>query len=146
MRHALAALFLAFPGLAAADPVADILAAAEADCTAFENGLFAANDAVSEADLDGIEPVDRLVDTARFTCTSAASMYCGSGGCSLHAVIRDDSWEFQSEGWRVIDWDGWPILLVARDGYWCGGAGSQICFEAVSWSDGKMMTVLPPPC
>ncbi|MDX5360911.1 MAG: hypothetical protein LPL00_05855, partial [Alphaproteobacteria bacterium] len=80
----------------------------------------------------------------RFTCTSARSLYCGSGGCMLHAVIGERSWSFQAEGWRMIAWDGRPILLVARDGGWCGGAGSQLCFEAVVWSFGEMLTVMPP--
>lgn len=96
-----------------------------------------------EIDLDGAPPVDRVVDTARFACSSAASLYCGTGGCTLHAVVGARSWAFQAEGWRMIDWDGIPILLVARDGGWCGGAGAQLCFEAVNWSAGEMMTVMP---
>lgn len=145
MRFALAALLAALPGIAAADPVEAILSAAAADCASFENGEFSQREAVVEADLDGTEPLDRLIDASRFTCTSAASMYCGSGGCTLHAVIGGESWSFQSEGWRMTDWNGRPILLIARDGGWCGGAGSQVCFEAVSWSAGMMMTVMPEP-
>ena len=143
LRPALVALALALPGHAAADPVADILAAAAADCAGFEAGTFAPGDAVVEVDLDGQDPIDRLVDSARFTCSSAASMYCGSGGCMLHAVIGTESWDFQAEGWRMTDWNGRPILLVARDGGWCGGAGAQACVEAVTWSGGQMMTVMP---
>lgn len=138
----LAALFLALP--AAADPVTDILATAAADCASFENGVLDATDAAIPTDLDGLEPVDTVIDLSRVSCSSAASMYCGSGGCSLFAVIGEASWEFQAEGWRMIDWDGRPILLIARDGGWCGGAGAQVCYEAVSWSGGAMMTVMPP--
>jgi hypothetical protein len=43
----------------------------------------------------------------------------------------------------MIDWEGRPILLIARDGGWCGGAGAQVCYEAVLWSHGKMLTVMP---
>jgi hypothetical protein len=135
-------LMLAFP--AVADPVADILASAAADCASFENGTLDAADAAVPTDLDGMEPMDTIVDMSRVTCSSAASMYCGSGGCSVHAVVGEASWEFQAEDWRMIDWDGRPILLIARDGGWCGGVGSQVCFEAVSWSDGAMLTVMPP--
>ncbi len=131
-------------GVAGADPVADILSAAERDCNSFENGVFEAGDAVAEVDLDGVPPLDRMIDTSRFSCSSMASMTCGSGGCTLHAVIGAQSWEFQAEGWRMIDWGGRPILLIARDGGWCGGAGSQLCFEAVNWSNGSMLTVMPP--
>jgi hypothetical protein len=34
----------------------------------------------------------------------------------LHAIVDDEVWSFQAEGWRMIDWDGRPILLIARDG------------------------------
>jgi hypothetical protein len=130
------------PGAALADPVSDILASASADCARFENGVFDPGDSVIDVDLDGEAPTDRVVDTARFSCSSMASFYCGSGGCTIYAVIGDRSWDFQAEGWRMIDWDG-PILLIARDGGWCGGAGSQLCYEAVVWSHGEMLTVMP---
>jgi hypothetical protein len=144
MHRVIAILALGcLPATALADPVRDILAAAEADCAALENGVFTAGDAAIEVDLDGADPSDRLVDTSRFSCSSAASLYCGPGGCTLHAVIGGQSWSFQAEGWRMIDWDGMPVLLIARDGGWCGGAGAQLCFEAVNWSAGRMMTVMP---
>ena len=136
------ALVLGVP--AAADPTGDILARAEAACASFEGGTFDAGDAVTEVDLDGDGAADRIVDESAFACSSAASMYCGTGGCMLHAVWDGQVASFQAEGWRMIDWDGRPILLVARDGGWCGGAGAQLCFEAVTWSAGQMLTVMPP--
>lgn len=127
----------------ASEAVDRIIEDARASCSSFENGSFDPADAISEVDLDGDGTVDRLVDESRFSCSSARSLYCGSGGCMLHAVIGDQSWRFQAEGWRMIDWHGRPILLVARDGGWCGGAGSQLCYEAVVWSFGEMLTVMP---
>ncbi|TCP43034.1 hypothetical protein EV662_102226 [Rhodovulum marinum] len=135
---------ICLPGVAAAG--ADrIIAAAREICANYENGVFSQGDALAAVDLDGDGDLDTLIDESRFECSSAASMYCGSGGCMLHAVIDGQAWAFQAEGWRMIDWNGRPILLIARDGGWCGGAGAQICYEAVSWSDGRMMTVMPRP-
>jgi len=130
---------------AAADPVDDILGEARAACEGFENGRFDAQDAVTEVDLDGAAPLDRVVDESRFACSSAASMYCGSGGCALHAVIGERAWRWQSEGWRTLDWGSLRVLLVALDGGWCGGYGAQTCVEAVVWSEGEALTVAPPP-
>ena len=141
---AAAVLVTLSPIAANADPVDDILSKARDFCASYENGAFDAGDAVSEVDLDGEDPIDRVVDEGRFSCSSMASAYCGSGGCGLHAIVGDRVWSFQAEDWRMIDWNGRPILLIARDGGWCGGAGAQICFEAVSWSFGEMMTVMPP--
>ncbi|MEO1676786.1 MAG: hypothetical protein AAFU80_01350 [Pseudomonadota bacterium] len=135
---------IAIPVVAQEAAVAEILARAEAECASFENGEFDAGDAVAEIDLDGDGANDRLVDESRFSCSSAASLFCGSGGCMLHAVVGEEVASFQATGWRVIDWDGMPILLIGRDGGWCGGAGAQVCFEAVNWSMGDMLTVMPP--
>ncbi|MGF1447456.1 MAG: hypothetical protein ACFBRM_14835 [Pikeienuella sp.] len=130
---------------AKADPVAAILAEAEQTCTEWDGGRFSQGDAVVELDLTGDGAADRLVDASRFACAPHPSMWCGSGGCTLHAVVGSRSWRFQAEGWRLVDWDGRPILLIARDGGWCGGAGAQLCYEAVVWSGGEMLTVMPRP-
>jgi hypothetical protein len=127
----------------AADPVDAILDQVRADCEGFEDGVFDAADAVVEVDLDGEGGPDRIVDTSKFKCSSALSLYCGSGGCDIHAVIGEESWSYQAEDWRITDWDGRPILLIMRDGGWCGGAGAQVCYEAVVWNHGDMLTVMP---
>lgn len=136
-------LLTASPGLA--DPVTDILDNAKEFCASYEDGRFDPGDAVQSVDLDGDGTADRIVDESAFSCSSMASAYCGSGGCMVHAVIGDRVWDFQAEGWRVVQWDERPILLIARDGGWCGGAGAQVCFEAVVWSAGEMLTVMPSP-
>jgi hypothetical protein len=127
----------------AADPVPDLLASARSACTGVDGGSFDAGDAVVRVDLNGDGGDDTLVDASAFRCSSAPSLYCGSGGCALHAVVGDRAWSFQAEGWRMVDWDGRPILLIARDGGWCGGAGAQVCYEAVVWSGGEALTVMP---
>ena len=136
------ALLLASPALAQ-DRVASVLDKAKSECAQVDGGNFDAKDAVQHVDLTGDGKPDTVVDASRFSCSSSRSLYCGSGGCSLDAIVGDKSWTFQAEGWRVIDWDGRPILLVMRDGGWCGGAGAQVCYEAVTWSNGQMLTVMP---
>lgn len=128
----------------AAGSIDTILAKAKSSCEAYDNGRFDAADSIQRIDLTGNgSPDDAIVDESKFLCSSARSLLCGSGGCQLHAVIGDQSWTFQAEGWRMIEWDGRPILLVMRDGGWCGGAGAQVCYEAVAWSNGQMLTVMP---
>jgi hypothetical protein len=137
------AALLALPAQAES-PVDTILAAAKSSCERLDSGRFDPGDSVQRLDLTGNGSRGTIVDESRFSCSSARSLYCGSGGCQLHAIVGDRSWSFQAEGWRMIEWDGRPILLVMRDGGWCGGAGAQICYEAVSWSHGQMLTVMPP--
>jgi hypothetical protein len=130
------------PGLAA-DAVAPIISKARVTCESYENGVFDQGKAVSKIDLTDDGTLDTVIDESDFRCSSSKSLYCGTGGCMLHAIVDDEVWSFQAEGWRMIDWDGRPILLIARDGGWCGGAGAQVCYEAVVWSHGKMLTVMP---
>lgn len=144
MRVASIVLLIAMSASAQANPIDDILAEATADCALFDDGVLTVGDSVTEVNLDGMAPLDALVDMGGLECSSTASLYCGSGGCSLYAVVGDRAWSFQAEGWRMTDWDGRPILLIARDGGWCGGSGAETCFEAVSWSNGAMMTVMAP--
>lgn len=118
-----------------------VVAEARKVCEGFGNGKFDAGDAVQQVDLDADGALDTVIDESKFSCSSAASLYCGSGGCMLHTVVGDKKNSFQAEGWRMIDWDGRPILLLARDGGWCGGAGAQLCFQAIYWSMGDMLTM-----
>lgn len=144
LRLVVGLCFIAFSSPALAGTVDNILDKARGFCASYENGTFDAGDAVQSVDLDGDGELDLIVDESGFSCSSMASAFCGTGGCTLHAVIDDRSWSFQAESWRIIEWDSRPILLIARDGGRCGGAGSQICFEAVVWSLGEMLTVIPP--
>ena len=130
------------PGLSA-DASETIISKAREACESYENGTFNQGKAVSKIDLTDDGVLDTVIDESQFQCSSAKSLYCGSGGCTLHTIVDDDVWSFQAEGWRMMDWDGRPILLIARDGGWCGGAGAQVCYEAVVWSHGKMLTVMP---
>ena len=118
-----------------------VIAEARKACEGFENGKFDPCDAVQQIDLDGNGTPDTVVDESKFACSSAASMYCGTGGCMLHTIVGNKKRAFQVEGWRMIDGDGRPILLLARDGGWCGGAGAQLCFQAIYWSMGDMLTM-----
>ena len=61
----------------------------------------------------------------------------------LHAIIGETVTSWQATGWRLIDWNGDTILLIGRDGGWCGGIGAEWCYEALNWLDGRYMTVMP---
>lgn len=140
-------LMLATPLFAASPAAQALLDQASDDCKSFENGLFDAGDAVVPIELTsqygtiGAE----VVDTSKFACSSAASLFCGSGGCMLNLIVGDTTYAWQATGWRLIDWGPDRILLIGRDGGWCGGAGAEVCYEAVVWSDGRLLTVGEAP-
>ena len=80
MRHVLIAAFACLlPATAFADADA-ILAAAAKDCAEMDGGVFASEGAVRQIDMTGDGTDDTIVDEALFTCSTAASLYGGSGG------------------------------------------------------------------
>ena len=144
---AIASVFVALgvPAFAQDNPLVDVLLNdAKASCESCENGEFDPGEAISTITLGREATRVILIDEGRFACSTAASMYCGSGGCMLHAVVGDYVASWQATGWRTVDWNGDTILLIGRDGGWCGGIGAEWCYEAVNWLNGRFMTVMPP--
>jgi hypothetical protein len=89
----------------------------------FENGEFDQGDAVTEIELRSqFGSVNaELVDDGQYACSSAASLYCGTGGCMLNLVVNGETMAWQATGRRRIDWGPDRLLLIGRHGGWCGG-------------------------
>ena len=142
------ALFLSSFSVIAASPEAQsLLERAAEDCRSFESGEFDAGQALAEIELRSQfgSVTAELIDESEFACSSAASLYCGTGGCMLNLIVDGEISAWQATGWRIIEWGPDRILLIGRDGGWCGGAGAQVCYEALVWSDGRILTVGPAP-
>jgi hypothetical protein len=140
-------LFWVSASLAMSPQAKQLIDRAAADCQSFENGEFDAGNAVSAIELSSqfgaVEA--ELIDESQFACSSAASLYCGTGGCMLNLIVDGNISAWQATGWKLIEWGPDRILLIGRDGGWCGGAGAEVCYEAVVWSNGKFLTVGPAP-
>ena len=142
------AMVMATEPLLAASPAAQMLVdRAAAACRALDDGEFDPGNAVSQIELRSQfgSVQAELVDESAYACSSAASLFCGTGGCMLHVVVEGEVKSWQATGWKLIDWGPDRILLIGRDGGWCGGAGAEVCYEAIVWSNGKALTVGPGP-
>ncbi|MFV1874841.1 hypothetical protein [Nioella sp.] len=148
MRQILIALCLTvFAAAAHAQAALDaVMAQATADCALYENGnLMVGEESTNSVDLTGDGEPEVILDAEFLRCsTMAGAPYCGSGGCSLYAFVGEDTFEWQALGWRVIDWDGEPVLLIGRDGGWCGVSSAGYCFEALNWNGETFLTVMTP--
>ena len=45
-------------------------------------------ESVVQRDLNGDGTPDWILDEAGFTCSTTTSLYCGTGGCSVHTLIN----------------------------------------------------------
>lgn len=108
--------------------------AARADCEGFENGEFALEwGAVSRVDLDGDLLPDWVLDSSRFACSSAVSLYCGTGGCMAYFLVGDTLTPILTKGWDVTDFGPFRVLLTQIHGSECGGINPTPCVRAQIW-------------
>lgn len=151
MRTLVVILPLAFlgtlPAYAESPDAQRLIDRAAADCRSFENGEFDAGNAVTEIELRSQfgSVQAELIDESEFACSSAVSLYCGTGGCMLNLVVDGTVHAWQATGWKLIEWGPDRLLLIGRDGGWCGGTGAEVCYEALVWSNGRILTVGPTP-
>jgi hypothetical protein len=140
----LASMALWSPPALAATPAATKVIESSRNFCSGEKGTFTmAPGAVTPIDLSGDGKPDEIVDASKFNCSTAASLYCGNGGCPVTAIVSGKSTEFFAQGWKTVDWAGSKILLLGVHGSRCGALGTTRCFEAVTWSEGSFRTVAP---
>lgn len=151
MRQFVFAIFIALIASAARadlpqhNSVEDALEAGRANCAAFENGAFELETgAITEIDLDGDGAADTVVEEAKFRCSSAASLYCGTGGCMIHLAVGGQVYSRLAKGWKAVEWAGDVIILLALHGSECGGTNLRRCYEAITWSEGGFKSVRTP--
>lgn len=143
MRHlAIAALACLVPVAAMADPDA-ILAEAAKACAEQDNGVFASEGAVRQIDMTGDGTEDTIVDEALFTCTTAASLYSGSGGSMIHIFANGTESSFLVQGYETVRWADVLIVLLAVDGTACNTIAANPCFEALTWVEDGFLSVRP---
>jgi hypothetical protein len=138
---ALIAVVLALPMPAIASEISELPALlkekveqAEQACSNFENGQFALEwGAVTRVDLDGDLKPDWVLNETFFACSSAVSLYCGTGGCMSHFLVGDVLASVLNQGWDVVDLGPHRVLLTDVHGSQCGGINSTRCVTASTW-------------
>ena len=144
MRTAvIAVLACLLPLSALADPDT-ILADAAKACAGQDNGVFASEGAVRQIDMTGDGTEDTIVDEALFTCTTAASLYAGSGGSMIHVFVNGTQSSFLVQGYETVRWADVLIVLLAVDGSSCNTISANPCFEALTWVEDRFVSVRPP--
>lgn len=138
-------LFLLLAGLpltpAQALTVDDIIAEARADCASFDKGeMVVMEGAVQEVELTGAAPAEVLVDWSKFNCSTAASLWGGTGGQTMSLLTNGLRQDWLVLGWQVAQF-GQPVLLLQLHGAECGGTGSQPCVEALVWGGESFLSV-----
>jgi len=137
------AALLAAPAAAESPAARKVVEAARSECTKEKGQFLASAGSITPIDLSADGKPDEIVDANKFACSTAVSLYCGTGGCPITAIVAGKPTELFGRGWKAVDWAGSKILLLDVHGSRCGTTGSTRCFEAVTWSNGAFRSVAP---
>ncbi|MBY6084138.1 hypothetical protein [Ruegeria arenilitoris] len=109
-------------------------------CAEFNDGQFDLDwGAVERVDLDGDLQRDWVLNESGFACSSAASLYCGTGGCMSHFLIEDHLFSLLNQGWDMVNTGPFRVLLADVHGSQCGGINPTPCVVASVWdADSKI--------
>ncbi len=107
---------------------------AERACTEFDEGQFGIEwGAVERVDLDGDLNPDWVLNESGFSCSSAASLYCGTGGCMSHFLVQDQVHSFLNQGWAIVGFGDHRVVLTDVHGSACDGINPTPCVTASVW-------------
>lgn len=80
------------------------------------DGEFSAHpEAAVQRDLDGDGVQDWLLDEGAFSCSTAATLYCGTAGCLVHTLIDGKAGGLILHDWDVVTEGGQTVLRVPSD-------------------------------
>lgn len=121
-------------------PVKEIIQKANQECNALESGEFHITEkAVTLHDITGDGQPEEFVDAAQFSCSTALTLWGGSGGTYLWVIAADKAYEFLAHKWKVIDVDGQNVILLAVHSSECSDDIGP-CYRALVWQDGFRST------
>jgi len=111
---------------------------AKKSCEDFDSGVFSLEwGAVERVDLDGDLYRDWVLNEFGFVCSTAASLYCGTGGCMSHFLVGDAAHSLLNKGWDVVASGSESVLLTQVHGSQCGGINPTPCVTASVWDPEK---------
>ena len=107
---------------------------AAAVCAELDGGKFAMEDtAIQRVDLDGDGDEDWALNESAFACSTAASMYGGTGGTMSHFLIDDSLASMLTQGWGMAKLGPHTVLLADVHGSQCDGINPTPCVTASVW-------------
>lgn len=112
----------------------DRIDASRADCAGFDSGAFALEDgAIQRVDLDGDGDDDWVLNENRYACSTAASLYGGTGGSMSHFLIDGEVKSILNQGWDIATFGSHTVLLAQVHGSNCEGINPTPCVTASVW-------------
>lgn len=114
MRTALALILLASPTLAQDWPP-EVAAIVEEGSSVCDGAFTTGPEAVTQRDLDGDGTQDWVIDSGAFQCSTGATLYCGTQGCSVDTLIDGIRTSFTLHDSDTVTENGHTYLTTPND-------------------------------
>lgn len=115
----------------------DKIAVAKEACADFNGGEFALEwGAIERVDLDGDLYADWVLNERAFACSTAASLYGGTGGSMSHFLVDNQLNSLLNKGWEAVSFGRQRVVLADVHGSQCGGINPTPCVTSSVW-DGE---------
>jgi len=115
----------------------DKISIAKEACAEFNGGQFALEwGAIERVDLDGDLRADWVLNESAFACSTAASLYGGTGGSMSHFLADGQLNSLLNRGWEVVSFGRDRVVLADVHGSQCGGINPTPCVTSSVW-DGE---------
>ncbi|MDX1704785.1 MAG: hypothetical protein R3235_10885 [Altererythrobacter ishigakiensis] len=112
----------------------DKIVIAKEACAAFDQGEFALEwGAIERVDLDGDLYADWVLNERAFACSTAASLYGGTGGSMSHFLVGNELNSLLNQGWDVISVGRYRVVIADVHGSQCGGINPTPCVTSSVW-------------
>lgn len=105
---------------------------------------------VRRADFNGDGKTDYLLSDEGLSCSTAASIYCGSAGCNNQVFLSvgtgyRKAWDGYAQE-LTIDASATPARLkLALHGGACGRTGADTCYRTLAWNGRTFAPVAAAP-
>jgi hypothetical protein len=93
------------------------------------------DEAIKNVDLNADNKPDEIIDEGKFSCSTASSLYCGTGGCMLHLIVDDKDYKLLSQRWALAELGSARVVITAI--HWSQCNYKTPCLRSVVWRDGK---------
>jgi len=115
----------------------DKISIAKEACAEFDGGQFALEwGAIARVDLDGDRYADWVLNESAFACSTAASLYGGTGGSMSHFLVDGQLNSLLNQGWEAVSVARYRVVLADVHGSQCGGINPTPCVTSSVW-DGE---------
>lgn len=121
------------------DAANSIIKRAQKACTSEKGQFHVAEDATQQLDLNNDWQIDEIIDEGKFSCSTASSLYCGTGGCMIHILVNGKDYNYLARAWKITELDKEKIIIMSV--HWSECNYKNPCLKAIAWRDGRFRSL-----